>query len=263
MKPGHERKLDWAEKHLVNLAALVTEFEELKSYVVTHAVEHKNKPKVWRLHFTAAPDERIDLIAGDVLYNVRASLDYLAASLVPSSERSHVMFPIVDEDVWDIPFEKGENAKRTDMRQRWETTVKKMNSGAVEVLKDLQPLRERDRYPEFHVLDMLNRLSNKDRHRELHVFAWGLADVETTAIDDEGWLLVGDPLADFTGLADGAILHLPPNTVDVHLNGTPAVVIRGGEDGRHIRLPHRFVNTIDWVRNEVFVRLAPYLRRAT
>ena len=84
--PSFTRKLDWAEQHLVKIESVVTAFVNSHPYMATYAIEHKKKP-TWRLHFTATPDDRLPLIVGDVLHNVRASLDYLVGALVPSSER--------------------------------------------------------------------------------------------------------------------------------------------------------------------------------
>jgi hypothetical protein len=67
------------------------------------------------------PDHRLPLIAGDVVYNLRAGLDHLACALVSVSDRSHVMFPILIESVWDIPVQDAENQQGTKNRQRRET----------------------------------------------------------------------------------------------------------------------------------------------
>lgn len=60
------------------------------------------------MEFTESPDPVWALMVGDILYNLRSCLDYLAGALNPPSVRSHVMFPIAHETIWDIPFADGE-----------------------------------------------------------------------------------------------------------------------------------------------------------
>lgn len=260
------RKLDWAEDHLLKIETLIEEFVGARLYTATQTIEGKQKRPTWRMHFTSAPDQRIALRIGDFLYNVRAALDYLTAGLVPSSERSHVMFPCIYEAVWSIPFQEGENQKRTDDRLKWDVTTQKMKPEAVAILKELQPVDEAANFPNFHILGMLNRLSNKDRHRQLNVIAWGLGGpVLVYGYRADGSLAFDSRrhitnLTPDTGLEDGARLHLPNDVVTVELNGTPVVVIRGGAGDRHVRVPERLHNILDFARTRALDSLAPYAK---
>jgi hypothetical protein len=229
---------------------------------VTDSIEGKKKRHIWRLRFTAKPDSRLPLIAGDFLYNVRAALDYLIAALVPSSERSHVMFPCLYEPIWQIPFKQGENQDRTDSRQKWNTTVRKMPDEAVTILKSLQPVNEAANFPNFHVLGMLNRLSNRDRHRQLTVLAWGLKDVSLEAYNAGGSRLDfgGDNLDDLSGIQDGARIRVPEEVMSMEIRGAPVVVIRDSADDRHIRIPDSLRACLLFARDQAVVPLAPYVR---
>lgn len=257
--PDYAHKLSWAEHHLIELEGLVKQFEDLHPYEVAHTVEGKQQKDVYRLRFAAQPDYRLALITGDFLYNVRASLDYLVGALVPSSDRSHVMMPILREPVWEIPFAEGENQQRTTDRARWETVTRRMRPEAIAILQEMQPLDERMRPPNFHTLDLLNRLSNKDRHRQLGTVAYGVRDIDFSCelADGSLWQADGDNLNALTALQDGANIRVPPGTVNVHLRGTATVVIRGGEDGRHVLIPDRLRDMLHYARDAI-VRLAPF-----
>jgi hypothetical protein len=112
---------------------------------------------------------------------------------------------------------------------------------------------------------MLNRLSNKDRHRQLNVVAWGLNDVSAVCQLAHGSAIhfaAGDSnLDELTGLEDDARLHVPKDVVEVQLHGTAVVVIHGGTQGRHVRIPERLRNLVEFARG-AHQRLAPYVHGA-
>lgn len=108
-EPSYLRKADWAEQHLVELSKRVLAFMASEPYEVTDPIEGKLGQRAARLVFTDQPDPDIALIAGDVLYNLRTAFDYLVCSLVPPSERSKVLCPLLHQPVWDIPLRRREH----------------------------------------------------------------------------------------------------------------------------------------------------------
>src|SRR6266568_5030056 len=134
------RKTDWAEQHLMELSKRVLAFMASEPYGVTDPIEDRRGRRTARLVFTDQPDSDIALIAGDVLYNLRTAFDYLVGSLVPPSERSKILCPLLHEPVWDIPQAEGENNERTTNREKWESLTRRIKSDdAIEIIKDLMP----------------------------------------------------------------------------------------------------------------------------
>ncbi|HEY5986595.1 MAG TPA: hypothetical protein VIV12_09495 [Streptosporangiaceae bacterium] len=152
--PSYVRKVNWAEQHLLELSKRVLAFMDSEPYEVTDPVEGARGHSIARLVFTAQPDPDIALFAGDVLYNLRRTFDYLVASLVRRSDRSKVLCPILHEPVWEIPIKEGENRERKNNGEKWESLSNKVKSPeAVEILKDLMPLDARTKPPQMHALN--------------------------------------------------------------------------------------------------------------
>jgi hypothetical protein len=177
-EPSYVRKADWAEKHLIDLTFMLAAFADKHPYQVTDPIESKRGQRICYLEFTETPDPDIGLIAGDIIYNLRAAFDYLIGSLVPPGERSKVLCPVLREPVWDIPHVTTENPERTKNRERWYSLTHHIrDTDAIAVLKELMPLDSRRQPPKEHPLDLINRLSNKDRHQRLPILTWGIGDV--------------------------------------------------------------------------------------
>jgi len=262
-EPSYLRKADWAEQHLMELSKRVLAFVASEPYGVTDPIEGKRGRRTARLVLTDQPDSDIALIAGDVLYNLRTAFDYLVGSLVPPSERSKILCPLLHEPVWDIPHTEGENTELTRNREKWESLTRRVKSDeAVEILKDLMPLDARTPLPTMHPLDLLNRLSNRDRHRQLSVIAWGLGDARAKVVmkgSGEIWP-AQFPDFDFTyrGFRDGADIPIDKNVAYVKLRGTPVVVMQVNDQWGNVLLPFGLRSILEWLRNEAISKLAPY-----
>jgi hypothetical protein len=262
-EPSYLRKADWAEQHLMELSKRVLAFMASEPYEVTDPIEGKRGQRAARLVFTDQPDPDIALIAGDVLYNLRTAFDYLVGSLVPPSERSKVLCPLLHEPVWDIPHNEGESTELTRNREKWESLTRRIRSNeAVEILKDLMPLDARTPPPTMHPLDLLNRLSNRDRHRQLSVITWGLGDARAkVVIKGSGEIRPAQfPDFDFTyrGFQDGADIPTDKNVAYVKLRGTPVVVMQVNDQWGNVLLPSGLMTILEWFRNEAISKLAPY-----
>jgi len=272
-KPSYIRKADWAEQHLIHLTLLLGAFADKHPYTVTDPVENKRGERFSRLVFTESPDPDVGLIAGDIIYNLRASFDYLIGSLVQSSERSKVLCPILHEPVWEIPHVSTENKQRTKNRERWYSLAHHIGStDAIAVLKDLMPLDSRRKpskeHPlnliKEHPLDLINRLSNKDRHQRLPILTWGLKDVRPKFILSGSGQIAPAKILDFDrrweGVKNNAPIAVPDNVVYVKLRGTPVVLIRIGEERSNFRIPGVFWAMLNWLRTEAFPKLGQYSR---
>ena len=189
------------------------------------------------------------------------------------------MFPIVKEKIWEIPPVQGENRERADLRHKWDVSTRKMKPEAIAIIKRLQPISDPAHEHEFHVLDLLNRVSNKDRHRALHVHHTGLAGpITTTLLLNFG---VGGPI-DYTvteelsapdglpgtaALKNGAVID-PPATidpkaiVDMKVHGIITQAIAMGQNRGQVVIPDSLRLVLDWIRVKAVAPLSPYLHNS-
>ena len=265
-EPSYIRKADWAEQHIVELTLLLSAFAAKHPYAVTDPVTNKRGERFSTLEFTEDPHPDVGLIAGDIIYNLRASFDYLIGSLAPSGERSRVLCPVLHEPVWEIPYITTENKERTKNRERWFSLTRHIRStDAIAALKELMPLESRRQPPKEHALDLINRLSNKDRHQRLPILTWGLGDVSAKVVLRGSGQIIPSTIADVSdssrqGVRSNARIPVPDRAVYVKLSGTPVVLIRIGEERYNFRIPEVFWEMLTWLRKEAFPRLAPYSR---
>lgn len=268
--PSFVAKLDRAEKHIADLNEAIERYggthEDAASrpYTVRARVEGKKKGKVHRLHFTRHPTNTdIPLIAADAIYNLRSSLEHLAASMAPSKDRDSVTFPIFWRGVWD-PFVEGENKQRRKDRQRWQTIERALPEDAVAYLKRLQP--PDDGGKETHALRILNRFSNADRHTKLPVVAAGLEAMAMTWRMPNGSDVVTVAKANPKGFVENEaeLKDCPKGAVNVDCIGTPVVMIRGEQVRRlypvNYPLPLTLSDTLKFIREKVVSELHPYVR---
>lgn len=266
--PSYARKLYWADRHIARLDELVTEFAARHPYEVRQTM--KAGREVNRFHFTERPHPDLQLIAGDVLANLRSGLDHLVTALVPRGKRREVLFPILHEPLWDLPFEEGENrAERTIPRARWDGVVKRLiHPEAEQILRSLQPLTAYAQPPKMHPLDVLNWLSNADRHRQLTVVMTGLDDITANLVLRGGFGLVeaepvqadtDDPaLLPYTALGDGAVLPLDPSAKYIKLRGQVVVALKINGRRELIRVPRELRAISDWLKVYALEPLSKY-----
>lgn len=120
----------------------------------------------------------IYLIAGDLLYCLRSSLDQTVFALshlnVPYPEGTQ--FPIFDRDI----------ASDKDLKRRFERQVTGVPPDAVRIIEELQPYRAGDSVAiHRHLLWRLNWLGNIDKHRRIPVhgneIVFGFPDLPQSA----------------------------------------------------------------------------------
>lgn len=158
----------------------VRKLRKIDAYRASLDVHDEGRKYIFRAHPFREPtdpnvliDQRIDTVAGDFLYNIRAALDYtvyaLALNATPrltDKERGKLQFPIVSRRVEDFD---------SQLRQG---RLKGVGSLAQAQIKRLQPYprrRETRTKAEIEIawgLGELARFSNIDKHRRLHVVQW-------------------------------------------------------------------------------------------
>ncbi len=256
-KPSFDLKLDRAQKHLVDLQSVLTEFARQRPYTVRLVREGKKQRPIWRLHRRRHPDISTSLIAGDFVYNVHSGLDHLAVRLVPSERRTKVSFPIYFEGVWE-PSIPGENPERAKARGRWQSTVKKMHPDAIAILKGLQPDDDSDQNTQsINSLLVLRRLSNTDSHKHLPVMSFGMDQAVVHWNMSNGASGTMGPSG--TIQHDAVIEGIPNSAVNVQVEGTPLVLVRVTDPQRDIPIP-RSCDIILSRARDIVEMLRPYVR---
>lgn len=268
--PSYIAKISRAKKHLVELEEAIGRFADSEPYAVRQGVEGKKKMKVWRLAFTRNPaDTDIPIIAADVIYNLRSSLDHLMSALVAKKDRSSAMFPIFFQGVWEPP-KPGEDAQRLKVRERWASDTATMRPGAVAFLKTAQPPDDDGQdVEEANLLRVLNRWSNRDRHEKLPVIAPGLSVVlaRITKADGtqqlgfaatQGWQPSPDAQPFFKDNA--RLTQIPHNAVKVEIKGAPSIAIGVGGPERYLGIPQHLDLTVKLIERAIIPKLVPYIQ---
>src|SRR5207247_1091541 len=105
-------------------------YSDRNPYAIAEGVKYNRDGKILFFEFTEQPSDDIALIAGDFLYNVRASLDHIAGCIVPAKRRGRANYPVLWQGVWE-PSVPGEDKQRTFDRKTWIDCTSDMPADAV------------------------------------------------------------------------------------------------------------------------------------
>ncbi len=147
--------LAYAREHLDQLESAVSTYQVLKLDALTRQFDAQNCCYIFRYELPTLPTWRVALMVGDVVHNLRASLDHLVwrlARLKTKEPSRNSLFPIFDTY----------NAGALDRR------LKEIPSGAQQIIEGLQPYHRGDRMKE-DLLWLLNRLCVIAKHRHINV----------------------------------------------------------------------------------------------
>lgn len=242
-------KLERARQHLDELSSYTAQFTSRHGYEAVRDAHRDEQPDdVWRyvVHFTEHPDERVAVVVGDVVHNVRSALDHVMVALVSPRREREVFFPIFNERVFD---DHGA-AVDTDQGRRWASITRDLDERIVTQLRILQPFQEPEAdVAEFcrshgidpkqiHALSLLNRLDNADKHRRLPRIIQTMRDVRTVTtyqggvieqhVADGGLVEAGTEVAKF-GFSTPSTAT---TEVDVQITGTVTIALDiGGQRG--------------------------------
>jgi hypothetical protein len=150
-----EAKLGWAKTHLHLLDHAIEEFSHSNPYTLTSQDDFENRRHILRFELLDVPD-RICLIAGDVIYNMRASLDQLVWALARlNGIPKRTAFPIVDGPVLT-----------TGKLDSFNKSLVGVPPEAICEIAALQPHHRGATY-KTHPLWRLNEICNLDKHRRI------------------------------------------------------------------------------------------------
>ena len=159
-------KFNRAQEHLDNLAGEIASYLDREPYKLVYNVQPSDQHLVLiEFHVVTKPDERLGIILGDYLHNLRSALDHLICRLVERTGgkvTQGTQFPIFDSPP------KDRRGQRSPLR---------INGGVdpnvLALVESLQPYT-RGEGALSHPLSILRHLSNADKHQLLHVVHAGL-----------------------------------------------------------------------------------------
>jgi hypothetical protein len=148
---GIGAKIERAKEHLRDLESEVRRFFEANPYQVVVSEQPATGDLVYRVHVVAPPPLRLSTIIGDIIHNLRASLDHLVWQLVRANggtPNKQTEF-LISESLSD--FEA--NAPRR---------LKGVSAAALQLIKEMKPYKGGD-----DLLSRLHQLDIIDKHKLL------------------------------------------------------------------------------------------------
>ncbi|MCH8993731.1 MAG: hypothetical protein IH959_02040 [Chloroflexi bacterium] len=137
--------------------------------------------------------DRLSLLIGDFVYNLRSSLDHLVWALLthPPDRPEQVQFPIFDDE--------------QRFRERAPRMIGALGKEVQDVIEWMQPYHRRSDH-DFSLLLLLQRMSNIDKHRQIPLASAGISYSFRLA---EGTLAVMTETNFEAGLHDGDRITMP------------------------------------------------------
>jgi hypothetical protein len=177
----------------------------------------------WRAVVNLPDAERIDprwsLRIGEILYQLRSSLDHIINAIVPASTKD-TSFPIRDSE----PSFDNDTARQ----------LEGIDIGTMDwaVTKELQPFRLNPQAPRDTTAWAMNELANLDRHRFLHTSGLWLTESSRVIFDPPGGGTIDfsmglpGPLEHGAVIASGRLIRTPDQPeVTVKVFGVPDLVL--------------------------------------
>lgn len=169
-------KINWAHSHIKQLDQAIQAWFKDGSKFSHELISNPAKPNTFLLRVSAEiiPTSPLSLVIGDIIQNIRSSLDHAVYQLGKSSgdqkfaKNSHrSQFPIFGNI--------SNSGKKIDGADKFKKnaitdTIKFLSQPAQNIIESVQPFNDGDNYAE-HPLWLLNKLSNLDKHRCLHAGA--------------------------------------------------------------------------------------------
>jgi hypothetical protein len=219
-------KFDRAQEHLRDLKDEIGRYTDSHPYVAERIPPSKKDQGIWQyvLRVTEQPNPRIAILTGDVVHNLRTSLDHLYVALTGDKGRD---FPIYDKDPWERGADGRLLPNRLEDRERFMASIKRAKPRAKTIIKELQPYRVGPKWYN-HSLSTIRRLDNADKHRNLIPTTAGV--LEGVSIVSRRSQVIHTFYWEYT--EDGAVVakfgwepgHEPPESeMHVHVRGTPCI----------------------------------------
>jgi hypothetical protein len=187
----YERRLDRALYHLKSFEAETAAWREENPHRTWTELDDEVGKKFLWAEIVKSPPDKLGLIAGDCIHNLRAALDNLTFELAVSYRKGRLSsgiernsgFPILSNDIANDPKSLEEFNRRTG-------GIDPLAKAEIEAL---QPYKRGDRF-RTDPLWQLNKLSNEDKHRLphsthfVHVSSLAFFPPESISIDEVEYL---------------------------------------------------------------------------
>jgi hypothetical protein len=258
---GHVLKINRAHEHLEHLEREIAAWFDGNKHF-THCIEpDPNEPTKLDLKLTAdkIPIDPFSLIVGDIVHNIRSSLDYIAFELacanhgsLSQEEARSSQFPILGD------VDKNGVSGTGPARFRSSSMIQYVSSSAQALIESVQPYHLGGKFRE-HPLWILNELVNIDKHRFLHIAAASLQELNISKlIMSKESLRLGETIIGEESTVVASFYNVrpidPDTTVDMHI--TPKVGMAFGDGPYRQWLVHGTLGNVHtYVAQEVLMPL--------
>ncbi len=155
---GPRRKVDRARVHIDALDRGVAAFKASDPFSVVFEGHTEDGGNIFRFDVRSQPPPDLGLLVGDIVANLRASLDHLTWQLALANRGGNRPSKRTAFPIYDTP-----NTYSTGSKDK----LKHVGHEAREIIERLQPYHRRIR-PEAYWLGLLNELANRDKHQVLN-----------------------------------------------------------------------------------------------
>jgi hypothetical protein len=181
---GPRRKLDRAAEHIQTFWDAVNSWYDTKPFRIIAQYFNADKTAyIFRIEIPAIPI-RFGIIVGDIFYNLRSSLDYLAWQLATFNQDTAMR-----REGWesDVEFPIFLHRTKWDISKKVKRFLTYIPDDARQIIENLQPYNTPNgSKPENHGLWILYSLSNCDKHRVITLNA-GLTEFEMKTGMSQKW----------------------------------------------------------------------------
>jgi hypothetical protein len=195
-------KLIRADEHLKALNDEVTDFLAIHPYEVITQQDSPRGNISAKVVYRYTPPDRLLMLIGDVLYNLRSALDHLAWSLAGTRADETTEFPIFCKE-------------RGFLGQRGGAKIHDMPAAAQTIIESLQPYKRSHSSPERTPLWLLQAANIENKHHTLNLVAARVrGDIHVnTSLCHPSYGLTGTT-GDYLTFEDGAEIFRIPGPVD-------------------------------------------------
>ena len=264
---GHVLKINWARDHLQQLERQMRAWFDGKRRFAFSVEPDPNMPSKWLVKLTAdkIPLRPYSLIIGDIVNNLRSSLDYIAYELaiahskvLTKKQARSCQFPIVgDEDRNGVGGAGAKNWKTNS------STIQCIDPNAQAVIEGVQPFKLGGDFRE-HPLWHLQELSNINKHRFLHIAAACATPItiQDCILDPQSLLLKIPIAADETPTVVAELKGIrtidPNKTVDMNVSAEIRLAFADGPM-RPLLVLEALGRIHQFVRKEVLLPLEQFI----
>lgn len=174
-QPNYQGRLDWASQHLQSLEAEERTWREEKPCQVWTEFDIQSGKNVVYAEVVKPPPTKFALVAGDILHNLRTTLDNLAYELALAHQGGQLSRSMARDSGFPI------FRQQSDFASNGKRMIRGIHPDAKAIIERLQPY---NRGNEKSILLVLSKLSNADKHQLPPVAALTMTDTITCFTTD-------------------------------------------------------------------------------